>query len=98
MNTWQKLLLSLLLAAGILAAFVRGIADVERGRLEQGREQLETVLHRAAAACYAAEGSYPPDLRYLCDNYGVHYDADRYLVSYEIFASNLMPQITVWEK
>ena len=49
-------------------------------------------------ACYAAEGIYPPDLDYLEEHYGLQIDRDRYTVFYQIFASNLMPDITVLEQ
>ena len=48
-------------------------------------------------ACYAAEGSYPSDLNYLKERYGIQVDETRYTVYYNIFASNLMPDITVLE-
>ena len=54
-------------------------------------------LRRGCAACYAAEGIYPQDLEYLEEHYGVQVDGDRYVVHYEIFAQNLMPDITVLE-
>lgn len=68
---------------------------VEEGSLEAGRQQLETALRRAAVACYAAEGIYPPELGYLETHYGVQIDREKYHVFYEIFAENLMPEITV---
>lgn len=65
---------------------------------EAGRLQLETAIRRSAAACYAAEGIYPPDLQYLKDHYGLQIDESRYRVYYEVFAHNLMPDITVLER
>ena len=49
-------------------------------------------------ACYAAEGIYPPDISYLEEHYGIQIDKDRFAVYYDVFASNLMPDITVIEK
>ncbi len=59
---------------------------------------METALRRAAVACYAAEGIYPPTLDYLKQHYGVQIDENRYAVFYEVFADNLMPDITVLVK
>ena len=59
---------------------------------------METALRRAAAACYAAEGIYPPTVAYLQEHYGVQIEEDRYLVFYDVFANNLMPDITVLER
>jgi len=54
------------------------------------------ILH-SAVACYAAEGIYPPTLEYLEEHYGIQVDREQYTVMYEIFASNLMPDVTVLE-
>ena len=61
-------------------------------------QQLEDALRRAAVACYGAEGYYPPNADYLQTHYGIRYDTDRYLVHYELFASNVIPEISVLKK
>lgn len=86
----------------ILAALLLGFSLVlnragERQR-EETRLRLEENLRLAAVACYAAEGIYPPDAEYLAEHYGVALDGERYTVFYEIFAENIMPQITVVER
>ena len=86
------------LTTAILLCFLTALSNLEQGRSNEGKHQLETALHRAAVACYAAEGIYPPDLDYLCQHYGVQIDRDRYTVIYDAFASNLMPDITVLEQ
>ena len=90
--------LAALLAALCLIFFVTSLASVDRQQGEEGRQQLETALRRAAVACYAAEGVYPPTVEYLQQHYGVQIEEERYIVFYEIFANNLMPDITVLEK
>ena len=90
--------LAALLAALCLIFFVSSLASVDRQQGEEGRQQLETALRRAAVACYAAEGVYPPTVEYLQEHYGVQIEEERYIVFYEIFANNLMPDITVLEK
>jgi hypothetical protein len=49
-------------------------------------------------SCYALEGQYPPDIAYLQEQYGLQIDMDRYMVHYEVFAENIMPDITVLER
>ena len=68
------------------------------GQKAEGRQQLEEALRRAAVACYAVEGVYPPTLEYLTEHYGVQIERDRYTVFYENFADNLMPEITVLDR
>ena len=97
MKTIMKNLLTALLAGAVLVWFLSALANLSDGQTEEGRRQLEDAIRRAAVACYAAEGVYPPDLDYLQTHYGIQVDTAHYVVSYEIFASNLMPDITVLE-
>jgi len=88
-------------AAAVLALllwFFTAVGNLRADSGEMGREQLEAALRRSAAACYAAEGIYPPTLEYLTEHYGVQVEEEKYIVFYEIFASNLMPDITVLER
>lgn len=64
----------------------------------QATERLEEALRRGAVTCYASEGIYPPTLDYLVRNYDIKIDEERYIVHYDVFASNIMPDITVIEK
>lgn len=84
-----------LLLAAVLAWFLSALANVSDSESAESRQQLESAIRRAAVACYATEGVYPPDLDYLEQHYGIQVDETRYMVSYDIFASNLMPEITV---
>lgn len=89
---------SVLLALAVLLCFLIAVSQLEQGRSEAGRQQLEAAVRRTAAACYAQEGFYPPNVAYMQAHYGLQYDEDAYRVHYEIFASNLMPEITVVER
>ena len=88
----------LILAIIVLVFFLIAVMKLENTRREMGKQQLEDALRRAAVACYAAEGFYPPNVTYLVQHYGLQYDETAYKVHYEVFASNLMPEITVVEK
>ena len=63
---------------------------------EQELESLKQAVIRSSVQCYALEGFYPESLEYLEDHYGLTYDDDKYVVSYEVTASNLMPSIDVF--
>lgn len=85
----------------ILAALVcvaLAVSRLETGREAQGKRQLEEALRRTAVSCYALEGFYPPDVAYMRSHYGLQYDERAYTVHYSVFASNLMPDITVLER
>ena len=87
-----------LLVLAVLLGFLTALSNLESGRSEEGRRGLEESIRRAAVACYAAEGIYPPDIAYLQTHNGIQVDESRYAVFYEVFGSNLMPEITVVEK
>ena len=91
-------LLAAVATVGILCWLLIAVADIQTGYARQGKEQLTDAIRKAAVACYAAEGAYPPTLGYLQEHYGLQIDEDRYAVFYEIFAQNMMPDITVLER
>ena len=97
-NPWLGMLRGLLLpaaAAVALVMFAAALDSLSAGRDAEDLRQLEEALRRGCAACYAAEGVYPPNLEYLEDHYGIRVDEERYAVFYSAFADNLMPDVTV---
>ncbi len=62
---------------------------------ESSVESIKKSLMKASIQCYALEGSYPENLEYLSDNYGIQLDEEKYFYYYEIFASNTSPIIDV---
>lgn len=91
-------LLGFALAVGMLCWFLTAVAHLQRGQSREGKAQLADAVRKAAVACYAAEGIYPPTLQYLQEHYGLQINEDRYVVFYEVFAQNMMPDITVLER
>jgi len=59
---------------------------------------LSEAIIRSAVQCYAIEGFYPPNVEYLENNYGLVVDHDMYVVSYSVFASNIMPDVEIFIK
>ncbi|MBP3701950.1 MAG: hypothetical protein J6I64_08665 [Lachnospiraceae bacterium] len=86
-----------ILAVGVMLWFLSALSNLGQGHAAEDKQQLEQALTRAAVACYAAEGVYPPDVAYLEEHYGIQIDHSLYTVKYEVIASNLMPDITVLE-
>lgn len=82
----------------ILACFLGALDSLKQGELELSREQLEQAVRRAAVSCYATRGSYPDTLEDLVEDSGLLVDEERFIIHYEAFARNLMPDITVMER
>lgn len=98
MKKTLKFGVTLTVVMALLTLFSLGISHLEQGQHQEDKQLLEDALRRTAVACYASEGFYPPDVAYMVRHYGLQFDGDRYTIRYEVFASNLMPDITVLDK
>ena len=94
----KKLIAVMILVCMVLLLFSASISHLRQGQHQEDKQILEESLRRTAVACYAAEGFYPPDVTYMQQHYGLQYDESRFLIHYEMFSSNLMPDITVLDK
>lgn len=98
MKTFWKILktvLPFLLAGLVLWVILTSIGNLSGGSRQEEKQQLEQALRRAAVACYASEGWYPPSLDYLVSRYGIQIDETHFAVFYDVFAENIMPVIDV---
>ncbi|MBE5935441.1 MAG: hypothetical protein E7262_06575 [Lachnospiraceae bacterium] len=105
-NIWIKknkkranlpLITSLAIYIAITIMVVLSINNATIESKEQEIAELTNSINRAVSLCYATEGSYPANMDYLKVNYGLEIDEDKYLVHYEIFASNIAPEIKVFK-
>lgn len=94
-NFWKGMILPLLIFLCFLLFLSVGIGNVSSASDKESRQILQNAVLRATVQCYAIEGMYPPDIPYLIENYGLAYDHDRFIVHYEVFAGNILPDITV---
>ena len=90
-----KYLISIVVFGIVLFLFFDGLSSITRTTSGQELESLERAVRRSTVQCYALVGFYPESLSYLEEHYGLTYDEDKYVVSYEVSASNLMPSIDV---
>lgn len=72
--------------------FIGNVADTEQ------RKNLEAALRRDIIQCYALEGTYPPSLDYIEENYGFFYDVDKFYIDYTAVGANIMPDVTILSK
>ena len=85
----------ILLFAGYLYFAVE---NAQKGNDEEKYNILADAIVRSAVQCYAIEGFYPPDIEYLEKNYGLVVDHHKYVISYSVFASNIMPDVEIFIK
>lgn len=94
----RRTLLPLLLFILIISMFMFGITDTQRKSKEQQRDVLQQSLQRAVMHYYATEGIYPQSISEIQRHYGIVIDDKRYIVHYESFSTNVIPEITVYER
>ncbi len=100
MRNILKHLYAFLIPTAIVIAillFLTAVSNVKDGNSLEDKKRLEESIARAAVSCYSIEGAYPPSLEYLITNYNIRYNEKKYIIKYELTASNLMPDITVLE-
>ena len=93
----NKIISAVFYTATIICVVV-GMNQASKVSIEQEEIELVNQINRAVALCYATEGAYPSNLDYLKINYGLNIDDENYIVHYEIFASNIPPEIKVFSK
>ena len=82
----------------ILTVILAGLKITNQSVSESGLRVAKEAVLRAAVSCYALEGAYPESYAYLKENYAVNVNEALYMVNYTIFASNIMPDITVTKR
>lgn len=91
-------LLPLVLLAIVIIAFVFFSNTISNSNQSGNYQILENALNRSITQCYALEGSYPPSLSYLVENYGLLYNSEQYFIDYQYIGSNLRPDVTIIER
>ena len=97
LESLRAMIVPVICCAFALSVAIYGLDQAERGSRIEGLRALEESLKRAVVTSYSVEGRYPASLSHIEKNYGVHIDRTKYLVFYEIVASNVMPTIVVLE-
>ena len=89
-------LLSLILIGGILWFGLIGVKQIAAKTANEQLEVLNQAIRRATIQCYAIEGRDPPSVEYLEEHYGLSIDRDKFYVFYDGWASNIMPDISIF--
>lgn len=87
--------LIVLVSVLILIQIGFSLTGLETSSREAALRSAREAIDHAALQCYALEGAYPADIRYLVEHYGLQLQEDRYLYYYEAAGGNLAPMIEV---
>lgn len=96
--SWALPALGVLLFAAIAVWVARGVGEAARVSDEEGLRMAQEAVEQAMISCYSLEGVYPASYEELKIKSGIAVDEDRYIVFYEVFASNIRPAVTVMER
>lgn len=97
-GTWDVLrsaIVPILFTLVVTGMILYGLNQTEASGMSEAARILEDSIHRAVVTSYAIEGRYPESVAYIEEHYNIYIDRDKYIVHYEVFASNLMPDIMV---
>ena len=82
----------------LFVLFIWGVSSVSDTTYEKQEAGLHTAIERSVVQCYAVEGTYPPSLSYLEEHYGLTYDQNLFFIDYQVYGSNIYPDITILRK
>lgn len=91
----KNILKSIVTAFIIGAIFSVGIYFIDDFMLNKSYHALYDELKKASNHCFAVEGRYPPDLRYIQDHYGIEIDNRRFTVDYRRTSPDNAPDINI---
>ena len=94
----RGLALTLAVFAALFGGAVAAFQKIGSSSENMEEQLVLDAVRRAALTCYAVEGAYPQSIKELERGYGLAYNKDAYIVSYDAFASNIMPNIQVLRK
>ena len=95
---WQPFVMPVVVISLLVWLCVLSAGYFKKVNAMQGLALTEQAVRKAVLECYAIEGMYPAELSYLQEHYNLTIDGEKYRVSYDCFASNIMPQIHVFER
>lgn len=92
---WPRAAASVAVLAAVICLIGRAVPGSGENMSEESALALKAAVERCALQCYVVEGNYPPSLSYLEENYGLQINKREFYVTYDVFASNLPPDVRV---
>ena len=96
--SWVPLVLGVVLFAAVAVWVAWGVREAARVSEEEGLRLAREAIERAVVSCYPLEGVYPATYEDLKEKSGLAVDEEKYVVFYDVFASNIRPSVTVLER
>lgn len=97
-TSWLPLALGVALFAVVAVWVAWGVREAARLSDAEGLRMAQEAVERAVVSCYALEGVYPATYEELKSKSGLAVNEEKYIVFYDVFASNIRPSVTVMER
>lgn len=97
-SLWKNLYLAIAIFFAALCVFWYGFSHISQANDTQNLKTMRAAIQKSIVSCYAIEGVYPPDVRYLEEHYGIVINHSRYIIRYDSAGANIMPSVEVLEK
>lgn len=97
-NPPHSLLACAAVCLALLVLVMFAVFRTDALREQEQQDLLCNAVNQAVVNCYAIEGTYPASLAHLEQYYGLTVDQEKYLVTYEVFAENVRPNVRVQRK
>ncbi len=91
----KNYIVNICIAAVVLLVVLWGLTSLDNTGSELQLQTLQDAITRSCTHSYAINGAYPASLDELVQNYGLQIDETKYIVHYDAFAPNIMPDITI---
>ena len=89
---------SVIFVIAVFVFFLYMLGNISDDTKARQEESLNSALNRAIVSCYCVEGTYPPNLEYMVEHYGLTYDKDSFFIDYRPEGSNIYPEVVVIRK
>ena len=89
---------ALLVFALVVGALLGLYISTCKSMATQEEESVRQAILNSAKQCCAIEGTYPSSLSYLEEKYGLSLNHTNFIITYEAFATNVLPEVTVKAK
>lgn len=94
-NKKYTIFLAVISIISLIFVYMHNIESFFDKNKETSKTAIENAIKKSALKCYALEGSFPPSIKYLQENYGLIVNEDEYFYHYNVEASNILPDIKV---
>ncbi len=89
---------TLIIAVGAALSLPLAVLKMQKDVSFQSAAAVKDAVIKSAVLCYSTEGSYPKTVAYLEKYYGLVLNKKKFIVSYEAYADNLLPEVRVLVK